>query len=128
MLVWDGSKWSKGDITYSGKKKKCIVTFSDGSNIICSPIHKFLVRDSLGRESFIECHKLRDINSELPDNIVTDSNSTLLINSVEITDEYIDMYDVCNTDGGYYVANGVITHNTAADIYKMAVVNMFQNL
>ena len=128
LLVWDGSKWSKGDITYSGKKKKCIVTFSDGSNIICSPIHKFLVRDSLGRESFIECHKLRDINSELPDNIVTDSNSTLLINSVEITDEYIDMYDVCNTDGGYYVANGVITHNTAADIYKMAVVNMFQRI
>ena len=47
------------------------------------------------------------------------------IESVEITDEYIDMYDVCNTDNGFYMADGVITHNTAADIYKMGVVSMF---
>ena len=29
-----------------------------------------------------------------------------------IEDEYIDMYDVCNTDDGYYIADGIITHNT----------------
>ena len=52
----------------------------------------------------------------------------LQVQSVEITDEYIDMYDVCNTDGGYYVADGVITHNTAADIYKTAVNNMFNTI
>ena len=50
---------------------------------------------------------------------------SLMVESVEITDEYIDMYDVCNTDDGYYVADGLITHNTAADIYKQAVNNMF---
>lgn len=49
----------------------------------------------------------------------------LLVESVEITDEYIDMYDVCNTERGYYVADGLITHNTAADIYKQSVNNMF---
>lgn len=49
----------------------------------------------------------------------------LTVESVEITDEYIDMYDVCNTDGGYYVADGVITHNTAADIFKIAVARTF---
>ena len=52
----------------------------------------------------------------------------LIVESVEITDEYIDMYDVCNTDGGYYVADGVITHNTAADIYKMAVGRVFKRV
>lgn len=49
----------------------------------------------------------------------------LIVESVEITDEYIDMYDVCNTERGYYVADGVVTHNTAADIYKIACCNMF---
>jgi hypothetical protein len=35
------------------------------------------------------------------------------------------MYDVCNTDGGYYVADGIITHNTAADIFKISVARNF---
>lgn len=52
----------------------------------------------------------------------------LMVESVEITDELIDMYDVCNTDGGYYVADGIITHNTAADIYKTAVGRVFKRI
>lgn len=52
----------------------------------------------------------------------------LMVESVEITDEYIDMYDVCNTDNGYYVADGVVTHNTAADIYKIAIGRLFQKI
>lgn len=52
----------------------------------------------------------------------------LMVESVEITDEYIDMYDVCNTERGYYIADGVVTHNTAADIYKMAVIQMFNRI
>ena len=50
----------------------------------------------------------------------------LMVKSVEIIDDYIDMYDVCNTERGYFVADGIITHNSAADIYKMAVVRFFQ--
>lgn len=52
-------------------------------------------------------------------------NRELVVESVEITDEYIDMYDVCNTDDGYYVADGIITHNTAADIFKISVARNF---
>lgn len=52
----------------------------------------------------------------------------LVVDSVEVTDELIDMYDVCNTDGGYYVADGIITHNTAADIYKTAVGRVFKRI
>lgn len=52
----------------------------------------------------------------------------LMVESVEVTDELIDMYDVCNTDCGYYVADGVVTHNTAADIYKTAVGRMFKRI
>lgn len=52
----------------------------------------------------------------------------LVVESVEVTDELIDMYDVCNTEGGYYVADGIITHNTAADIYKTAVGRAFKRI
>ena len=52
----------------------------------------------------------------------------LIVESVEITDELIDMYDVCNTEKGYYVADGVVTHNTAADIYKTAVGRLFKRI
>lgn len=52
-------------------------------------------------------------------------DDTLIVDTVEITDEYIDMYDVCNTDEGYYVADGIITHNTAADLFKIAVARTF---
>lgn len=52
----------------------------------------------------------------------------LMVESVEITDELVDMYDVCNTPCGCYVADGVVTHNTAADIYKTAVGRVFKRI
>lgn len=175
--VWDGEKWSRGDILYSGKKQKCIITFGNGQKFICSPIHKFLVHpdcdiahndyikqgmpeyvhvsDNL-QGWFVECRHLRP-GQAVKINLDTDKLTVdkfedrlndvkftcysdddlcecceytrkvecLVVESVEITDEYIDMYDVCNTDGGYYVADGVITHNTAADIFKIAVARTF---
>ena len=63
LLVWDGDKWSHGDILYSGKKQKCIVHFSNGQSIICSPIHKFLIDDN-----WVECKNIK-------------SNSTVAINN-----------------------------------------------
>lgn len=50
---------------------------------------------------------------------------SLVVESVEITDDYVDMYDVCNTERGYYVADGVVTHNSAADIFKIGVARNF---
>lgn len=284
LRVWDGDKWSDGDILYSGKKQKCIITFTNGQRFICSPIHKFLVKSAKGSERFVECKDLitreksknphriaitrgyepsdweynvskgfinnigdsfkqgvflgmldshiievkehsealasevSDLN--IPDYVFMDTEmlrgflrglfdgdggisgktitltfgkqaefepmcrqvqkallffgirsryykankiviktndnqkfldtigfinkekqeagralecsigeklfgQVLIPQSVEITDEYIDMYDVCNTDGGYYVADGIITHNTAADIFKIGVARNF---
>lgn len=169
LLVWDGDKWSHGDILYSGKKQKCIVHFSNGQSIICSPIHKFLVfdecefanpdwtRDDMVNEGcFVKCKYLKAgqaIKINLDESKLCINNfenrlntvkitaysddevgnvyrynkefECVVVESVEITDEYIDMYDVCNTDGGYYVADGIITHNTAADIFKIAVARNF---
>lgn len=157
--VWNGEKWTHGDVLYSGKKRKCIITFSNGQKFICSPIHKFLQagKNPNDENNYIECRNLKhgdsiavnrsselsvDIPKEIEekynwfcstlsgdgDETAIDSPLCLLdfhVESVEITDEYIDMYDVCNTDEGYYVADGIITHNTAADIFKISVARNF---
>ena len=297
LQVWNGEKWADGDILYSGKKQKCIVTFSNGQKFICSPTHKFLVRSHKGNDRFVECKDLltkeksknphrvvvntkyepsdqkyssewaygfksylhnannvfiedigdsfkagmvlgrlasdgsvlnREANAlgikhNIHNNIFMDTEllrgfikgmfdgdggisgkvitltfgsqydfepmcrdlqkalaffgirsryykyehcskltiktndnekfmstigfinehkqkagenlecvrdeyifgQVIIPESVEITDEYIDMYDVCNTDEGYYVADGIITHNTAADIFKISVARNF---
>ena len=59
LHVWDGEKWSEGDILYSGKKRKCVVTFTTGQQFICSPTHKFLVRSAKGNDRFVECQHLK---------------------------------------------------------------------
>lgn len=70
--VWDGDKWSRGDVLYSGKKQKCIVTFGNGQQIVCSPIHKFLVRSAKGNDRFVECKDLRSSNNSTnPMRVVT---------------------------------------------------------
>lgn len=71
LLVWSGDKWTNGDITYSGKKQKCIVKFSTGQEFVCSPIHKFLVKSHKGNDRFVECKDLRgSINSTNPHRVV----------------------------------------------------------
>jgi DNA-directed DNA polymerase len=146
LHIWDGKDWTKGDVLYSGKKKKCIITLSDGRQIVCSPNHKFLVVYEDKSTEFIKCEQLVGANKSIkPHRIVVNKlhafeNSlvepeikgfvnkgidSLYVESVEITDEEIDMYDVCNTDRGYFVADGVITHNSSADIFKIAIARNF---
>lgn len=120
--VWNGSEWTHGDVLYSGKKQKCVISLSNGHKFICSPIHKFLTgSDAKNIDSYTECKDLV-VGTKLK----CDNNSTVEVLNVEITDEYIDMYDVCNTDCGYYIADGIITHNTAADVFKISVARNFK--
>ncbi len=43
------------------------------------------------------------------------------IKSVETTDEWIDMYDVVDSETSKFMANGLVTHNSSADILKRAL-------
>jgi hypothetical protein len=43
------------------------------------------------------------------------------IKSVEVTDEWVDMYDVINSETGQFMANGLVVHNSSADILKRAL-------
>ena len=146
LHIWDGKDWTKGDVLYSGKKRKCIITLSDDRKIICSPNHKFLAVYEDESKEFIKCEHLVGADKSIkPHRIVVNKvyafeNSSvepvvkgfvnkdidsLYVKTVEITDEEIDMYDIYNTDRGYFVADGVITHNSSADIFKIAVARNF---
>ncbi|HKG12247.1 MAG TPA: DNA polymerase, partial [Pyrinomonadaceae bacterium] len=43
------------------------------------------------------------------------------VKSVEITGEMVEMYDVVDSDTERFMANGMITHNSSADIIKRAM-------
>ncbi len=43
------------------------------------------------------------------------------IKSVEATDELIDMFDVVDSETSKFMANGLVTHNSSADILKRAL-------
>jgi DNA-directed DNA polymerase len=146
LHIWDGNEWTKGDVLYSGKKRKCIITLNDDRKIVCSPNHKFLVVYEDESKEFVKCeHLVGADKSSKPHRIVVNKlyafeNSSvepvikgfvnkdidsLYVKTVEITDEEIGMYDIYNTDRGYFVADGVITHNSSADIFKIAVARNF---
>jgi len=46
---------------------------------------------------------------------------TIEIQSVNITNEQVEMYDVVDSDTFKFMSNGIITHNTSADILKRAL-------
>jgi DNA polymerase-1 len=45
-----------------------------------------------------------------------------LVESIEFTDEWVEMYDVVNSATGRFMANGMIVHNSNADMTKLALI------
>lgn len=136
LHVWDGEQWTVGDVVYSGQKRLCEVTFAGGQVYRCSPTHKFAVVSDVDSEpTFIECKNLVGSNDSTEFHRVLFNRSysssdyeVFDVENIKFTNEYIDMYDVCNTERGYYVADGVVVHNSAADIYKTAVGRVFKRI
>ena len=122
LQVWDGDKWSNGDILYSGKKRKCIVTFNNGQKFICSPTHKFLVKSAKGNERFVECQDLatKD-NAKNPHRIVI--NREYCASDNIYSSEWAYKYDsAANNSNNAYLDNiyssfdaGVVLGRLASD-------------
>lgn len=144
--VWDGADWTRGYIAYSGEKQLCRITFSNNHVIECSPTHKFAIVGDDNTTSWVTCADMRKrINAGETLTVIVQDNCVVMaeqfkvekvfvfgnnlgVVSIEITDKYIPMYDVCNTDRGYYIADGIVVHNSAADIYKTAVGRVFKRI
>lgn len=43
------------------------------------------------------------------------------VRSVEVTDQWVEMYDVVDSESHKFMANGLITHNSSADFMKRAI-------
>ena len=123
IYLWDGNEYTNGDVVYSGKKQKCIITFINNQKFICSPTHKFKVGCK-----FKECKNLLPRDKVAIDtNFIESTDTYNSVKSVEITNEYIDMYDVCDTGKGYYIADGLVVHNSAATLTKKAMLKIFND-
>jgi len=66
--------------------------------------------------------KAEQIKSERWERVSPQYGMAMLVDSVEITDEYVDMYDVVNSETGQFMANGMIVHNCNADMTKLALI------
>jgi DNA polymerase I-like protein with 3'-5' exonuclease and polymerase domains len=50
------------------------------------------------------------------------------VRHVELTDTWVEMYDVVNSTTGRFMANGLIVHNSNADMTKLALVGLHEAL
>jgi len=48
----------------------------------------------------------------------------LTVKEVRKTGRKVSMYDIINTDNGYFMTDGIITHNSASDVIMQAQVNI----
>lgn len=88
-------------------------------------IYKF--RDQIGFLSARKIEKLNKISVKTNHPIKSIEISKLYgraqkVKKVEISEDLVPMYDVCNTPRGQFSANGIIVHNSSADIVKSRMV------
>jgi DNA polymerase-1 len=79
VTVWDGTKFSKALVAYSGKKQKVRVTLWGGHYIECSPDHKFLVIDANGRQSWRTPLEFKKLNWVVLTDEINEWSGDLLI-------------------------------------------------
>jgi hypothetical protein len=53
---------------------------------------------------------------------------TQTVKSIEVTDEFVEMFDVVNSETARFSADGFVVHNSAAAMMKVAMLNCYQAL
>jgi len=68
VLVWNGEQWSEVEPFSTGVNPVLRVDLSDGSELDCTPSHKWIIRDRLGveRRHETQCLRVGDKLSEYP--------------------------------------------------------------
>ena len=76
------------------------------------------------RIGFMNPAKQAKLSAVVPQAYVGDSEiygRAVRVKSVEVTDEWVEMYDVVDSASEQFMANGLVTHNSSADIIKRAL-------
>jgi DNA polymerase-1 len=85
----------------------------------------------LKRDMKLFCERFGFVNSQKQEKALAIKDGTghenkiygraVRIKSVEFTDEWVEMYDVVDSETSQFMANGLVTHNSSADILKRAL-------
>jgi DNA polymerase-1 len=69
-------------------------------------------------------HKALQVQSERWDRVSPQYGMAMLVDAIEVTDQFVDMYDVVNSESHRFMANGMVVHNCNADMTKLALINL----
>ena len=129
VTVWDGDNFVNASCMYTGKKRLCIVEFWDGKTLKCSENHKLQTVTTTGHKSMTDIATFLSQPAKGRNTMISVSEGEpTRIKNIILTDEYIDMYDIVNSDSHKFVANGIITHNcTAAHLTKISMYRVARN-
>ena len=92
---------------------------ADRINVTIRKKHVALYRDRIGFINQAKQAKLKDF--EVIENFKTFGQDVVKLKSVRATGEEVEMFDVVDSETSQFMANGLTTHNTAADIFKIAL-------
>jgi hypothetical protein len=126
LLVWTGKAWAPAKAWYSGLKKHMKTTLSSGRFIETSPDHKFLIC----KENDLVWVAQKDLKKG--DLVATDAQTPDHYNYEQIVlfeDLHTEspMYDIEVFDDTHaFVCDGVIVHNSSADITKAAMALIYK--
>ena len=135
ITLWNGNEFSTGQIVYTGKKELYKIELNNGLKFESSPDHKFLVFINEKEQLWLSAKELSEnINknwqillSKDPNNEYSD-NKKSAIKSIENTGKLVPMFDIVDSTSGTFMFNGVISHNSNADILKIAMVAIYKAL
>lgn len=92
---------------------------ADRINVTIRKKHVALYRDRIGFINPAKQSKLKDF--EVIEKFKTFGQDVVRLDSVRETGEEVEMFDVVDSESSQFMANGLVTHNTAADIFKIAL-------
>ncbi|MCA1818182.1 MAG: hypothetical protein LC746_17705, partial [Acidobacteria bacterium] len=92
---------------------------ADRINVCVRKRDSRLFAERIGFVNPLKQRKARAVRSLKPEGKIY--GRALRIKSVEFTDEWVEMYDVVDSETERFMANGLVTHNSSADILKRAL-------
>lgn len=103
------------------------INYNSGSiNVCIMKKDSHLFADKIGFINQDKQRKIESIKFVKQDSRIY--GKAVKVKSVEITNNYVKMYDVLNSESHVFMANGLVTHNTSADILKLALGILYPKL
>lgn len=117
VRVWNGDKWSNTTVMKTGEQQKLItIHLSNGSQLTCTPYHKFIVRKDTSDRTPLSSAERTDANNLVEGMLVEcvdlkENRTFTKIKSIEDNDRVDDTYCFNEPENHAGVFNGILTGN-----------------